>query len=175
MDEKFGPFQMKDKRFREMLKDPKLIYIDGSECQDIASELYSQITGTYITFVRGGNGFSKEAFRELQRCFQEEGSDVAVIKIDGKDSLPVKEHNNYCDSFGKDATLDDHACLLHQMYPAYTFCYRKTEMDKRNQKGYLVSGYHGNGIQKCGILRENFGNFRGKCPGADSCGAFYQG
>ena len=37
MDEKFGPFQMKDKRFREMLKDPKLIYIDGSECQDIAS------------------------------------------------------------------------------------------------------------------------------------------
>ena len=48
-------------------------------------------------------------------------------------------------------------------------------MDKRNQKGYLVSGYHGNGIQKCGILRENFGNFRGKCPGADSCGAFYQG
>ena len=82
MDEKFGPFQMKDKRFREMLKDPKLIYIDGSECQDIVSELYSQITGTYITFVRGGNGFSKEAFRELQRCFQEEGSDVAVIKID---------------------------------------------------------------------------------------------
>ena len=70
MDEKFGPFQMKDKRFREMLKDPKLIYIDGSECQDIASELYSQITGTYITFVRGGNGFSKEAVRELQRCFQ---------------------------------------------------------------------------------------------------------
>ena len=62
MDEKFGPFQMKDKRFREMLKDPKLIYIDGSECQDIASELYSQITGTYITFVRGGNGFSKGAF-----------------------------------------------------------------------------------------------------------------
>ena len=46
-------FFLKDKRFREMLKDPKLIYIDGAECQDIASELYSQITGTYITFVRG--------------------------------------------------------------------------------------------------------------------------
>lgn len=134
MDEKFGPFQMKDKRFREMLKDPKLIYIDGSECQDIASELYSQITGTYITFVRGGNGFSKGAFRELQRCFQEEGSDVAVIKIDGKDSLPVKEHNNYCDSFGKDATLDDHACLLHQMYPAYTFVTEKLKWTKEIRK-----------------------------------------
>ena len=59
---------------------------------------------------------------------------LAVIKIDGKDSLPVKEHNNYCDSFGKDATLDDHACLLHQMYPAYTFVTEKLKWTKEIRK-----------------------------------------
>ena len=51
-----------------------------------------------------------------------------------KDSLPVKEHNNYCDSFGKDATLDDHACLLHQMYPAYTFVTEKLKWTKEIRK-----------------------------------------
>ena len=50
MDEKFGPFQMKDKRFREMLKDPKLIYIDGSECQDIASDRDHKFAIPFLRF-----------------------------------------------------------------------------------------------------------------------------
>ena len=116
----YGEFNPKDPRFQEMLEDKDLLYIDGLECEDLASELKKAVSGDHIIFAKAGICFSQGAGREIARCFSEENRDVVITKIRGKRNLHVKEHNNYCDRFSEETTLDNSAYLMHQMYPAYT-------------------------------------------------------
>lgn len=121
LDKIYGEFNPEDPRFREMLDDRDLLYIDGLECGDLVAELKDKIAGSYVVFAKAGIRFSPKSSAEIRRCFEEENRDVVLTKIRGKGNIHVREHNNYCNRFTEKTTLDNNVYLLHQLYTAYTF------------------------------------------------------
>ena len=121
LEKVYGEFNPEDPRFREILDDQDLVYIDGLACEDLAAELKDKVSGKYVVFTKAGIRFSVKAGAEIKRCFEEENRDVVITKIRGKRNIHVREHDNYCDRFTEETTLDNNAYLLHQMYAAYTF------------------------------------------------------
>ena len=121
LDKIYGAFNPEDSRFREMLDDRDLLYIDGLECGDLVTELKDKIAGNYVVFAKAGICFSPKSSAEVRRCFEEDNRDVVITKIRGKGNIHVREHNNYCDRFTEKTTLDNNVYLLHQLYAAYTF------------------------------------------------------
>ena len=116
LDKIYGEFNPEDPRFREMLDDRDLLYIDGLECGDLVAELKDKIAGSYVVFAKAGIRFSPKSSAEIRRCFEEENRDVVLTKIRGKGNIYVREHNNYCNRFTEKTTLDNNVYLLHQLY-----------------------------------------------------------
>ena len=54
LDKIYGAFNPEDSRFREMLDDRDLLYIDGLECGDLVAELKDKIAGNYVVFAKAG-------------------------------------------------------------------------------------------------------------------------
>lgn len=48
LDKIYGEFNPEDPRFREILDDRDLLYIDGLECGDLVAELKDKIAGSYV-------------------------------------------------------------------------------------------------------------------------------
>ena len=55
LDKIYGEFNPEDPRFREMLDDRDLLYIDGLECGDLVAELKDKIAGSYVAFCKSRN------------------------------------------------------------------------------------------------------------------------
>ena len=116
LEKVYGEFNPEDPRFREMLDDQDLVYIDGLTCEDLAAELKDKVSGKYVVFTKAGIRFSVKAGAEIRRCFEEENRDVVITKIRGKRNIHVREHDNYCDRFTEETTLDNNAYLLHHQH-----------------------------------------------------------
>lgn len=84
LDKIYGEFNPEDPRFREMLDDRDLLYIDGLECGDLVAELKDKIAGSYVVFAKAGIRFSPKSSAEIRRCFEEDNRDVVITKIRGK-------------------------------------------------------------------------------------------
>ena len=85
LDKIYGEFNPEDPRFREMLDDRDLLYIDGLECGDLVAELKDKIAGSYVVFAKAGIRFSPKSSAEIRRCFEEENRDVVLTKIREKE------------------------------------------------------------------------------------------
>ena len=72
LDKIYGAFNPEDSRFREMLDDRDLLYIDGLECGDLVAELKDKIAGNYVVFAKAGICFSPKSTAEVRRCFEED-------------------------------------------------------------------------------------------------------
>ena len=68
LDKIYGEFNPEDPRFREMLDDRDLLYIDGLECGDLVAELKDKIAGSYVVFAKAGIRFSPKSSAEIRRC-----------------------------------------------------------------------------------------------------------
>ena len=124
LDKIYGEFNPEDPRFREMLDDRDLLYIDGLECGDLVAELKDKIAGSYVVFAKAGIRFSPKSSAEIRRCFEEENRDVVLTKIRGKGNIYVREHNNYCNRFTEKTTLDNNVYLdvMTMVYQSVVSC-----------------------------------------------------
>lgn len=121
LEKVYGEFNPEDERFREILEDENVVYIDGLSGVDILTEIREHIAGKYVVFTKAGIRFSTAARSRIKRGFEVENRDVVMLKIRGRSNLHVKEHNNYWNRFKLNTTLESNSYLLHQMYAAYTF------------------------------------------------------
>ena len=170
LDKIYGEFNPEDPRFREMLDDRDLLYIDGLECGDLVAELKDKIAGSYVVFAKAGIRFSPKSSAEIRRCFEEENRDVVLTKIRGKGNIYVREHNNYCNRFTEKTTLDNNVYLLHQLYTAYTFAADQVKWvsEIRPEIWYLD-------VMTMVYLPESGSGFRGRYLCADPCGPSHGG
>lgn len=84
LDKIYGEFNPEDPRFREMLDDRDLLYIDGLECGDLVAELKDKIAGSYVVLQKPESVFPKIQCRG-QTLLEEDNRDVVITKIRGKE------------------------------------------------------------------------------------------
>ena len=103
LDKIYGEFNPEDPRFREMLDDRDLLYIDGLECGDLVAELKDKIAGSYVVFAKAGIRFSpKFQCRRSDAALRKKTENVVLTKIRVEEEISyVREHNNYCNRFNR--------------------------------------------------------------------------